>query len=257
MGQAVDLPDPAQVPATAAATSADDLLSQLAGDEIDRLLAESDAEATAKAEAEAAEAKTAEAQSAVVAPTESAPADSPPSTTEPVAEYPATSQSSAAASADTAPALPATEGLANELDSLLAKAVATDDEPTPAAASAEAPAATEPLAPAAAAVDANSLDASLAATTASPELQAAVNEIETSLQERSGLTDSTAGEPALEDPVDGAPVPLYLKPLVWLNAPLLLLPDPIRDAIGKIAVLTLFNSLAVLTYVLMFRHHHH
>ena len=47
MGQAtIDLPDPTQLPpdgaAPAAANSADDLLSQLAGDEIDRLLAEAD-----------------------------------------------------------------------------------------------------------------------------------------------------------------------------------------------------------------------
>jgi hypothetical protein len=50
---------------------------------------------------------------------------------------------------------------------------------------------------------------------------------------------------------------MYLKPLVWLNAPLLMLPEPIRDAIGKIALLTLFNAVALLGYVLMFRRHHH
>src|SRR2546423_6074349 len=43
MGQAVDLPDPSEIPA-APATSADDLLSQLAGEEIDRLLAEAEVE---------------------------------------------------------------------------------------------------------------------------------------------------------------------------------------------------------------------
>jgi len=45
MGQAVaDLPDPGETASPAEAQSADDLLSQLAGDEIDRLLAESEGE---------------------------------------------------------------------------------------------------------------------------------------------------------------------------------------------------------------------
>src|SRR5690242_8797016 len=44
MGQAtVDLPDPGEMPA-APMSSADDLLSQMAGEEIDRLLAEADVE---------------------------------------------------------------------------------------------------------------------------------------------------------------------------------------------------------------------
>src|SRR3954469_4113502 len=49
MGQAVDLPDPLEPPAASAApdlSSADDLLSQLAGEEIDRLLAEAEVEKT-------------------------------------------------------------------------------------------------------------------------------------------------------------------------------------------------------------------
>src|SRR4051794_41818047 len=44
MGKAaLDLPDPLQAPPGEAMTSADDLLAQLAGDEIDRLLAEAEA----------------------------------------------------------------------------------------------------------------------------------------------------------------------------------------------------------------------
>src|SRR5437763_393337 len=45
MGQAaIDLPDPLQNSARLAGPSADDLLAQLAGEEIDRLLAEADVE---------------------------------------------------------------------------------------------------------------------------------------------------------------------------------------------------------------------
>ena len=39
---AVNLPDPTQTPARGAASNADDLLSQLAGEELDRLLSEAE-----------------------------------------------------------------------------------------------------------------------------------------------------------------------------------------------------------------------
>ena len=46
MGQAaVDLPDPLDVPPAASLSGTDDLLAQLAGDEIDRLLAEANEDA--------------------------------------------------------------------------------------------------------------------------------------------------------------------------------------------------------------------
>src|SRR5205085_7155067 len=49
MGQAaVDLPDPLESPPPAANTSTDDLLAQLAGDEIDRLLAEAELSASGR-----------------------------------------------------------------------------------------------------------------------------------------------------------------------------------------------------------------
>lgn len=51
-------------------------------------------------------------------------------------------------------------------------------------------------------------------------------------------------------------LPFYLKPLAWLNAPLEALPEGAREAVGKIALLTLFNAAAVLIYVVVFRKHH-
>ena len=51
-------------------------------------------------------------------------------------------------------------------------------------------------------------------------------------------------------------IPIYLKPLVWLNAPLEMLPEGLRDALGKIAILTLANAVAVFAYVVLFRKHH-
>jgi hypothetical protein len=51
-------------------------------------------------------------------------------------------------------------------------------------------------------------------------------------------------------------LPIYLRPLEWINAPLEYCPEWVREAFGKVALLTLFNSLAVLLYVLIFRRHH-
>ena len=47
--------------------------------------------------------------------------------------------------------------------------------------------------------------------------------------------------------------PLALRPLIWLNAPLDILPSALRDALGKIALVTLLNAVAVILYVLLFR----
>jgi hypothetical protein len=49
-------------------------------------------------------------------------------------------------------------------------------------------------------------------------------------------------------------VPFYVRMLEWINAPFDALPDGARDAIGKVAVMTLVNAVAILIYVLFFRH---
>ncbi len=51
------------------------------------------------------------------------------------------------------------------------------------------------------------------------------------------------------------PIPIYLKPLVWMNAPLNVCPVMMRPLLGKAGLLTLVNALAVLTYVFFFRKH--
>ena len=45
-----------------------------------------------------------------------------------------------------------------------------------------------------------------------------------------------------------------IRALEAVNAPLAFLPDAVRDALGKVAIVTLVNALAVLIYVLFFRH---
>lgn len=63
-------------------------------------------------------------------------------------------------------------------------------------------------------------------------------------------------EPAADpEPSNPGPPPLYLKPLIWINAPLDNCPVVIRQMLGKVGIVTLLNALAVLTYVLFFRKH--
>jgi hypothetical protein len=179
MGQAtVDLPDPLQQTPAGGAKNADDLLAQLAGDEIDRLLAEGEAPA-------------------------GAPPVAPESTT--LDEVAANGPVKVAETTE-APENPS----AVDLDAVLATAAAT---PIP-----------------------------------TPAEQAAL----------------AAPIPETEQPADHSPpielgdtrLPLILRPLEWLSAPLDPWPDQMRDALGKIGLLTLVNALAVLAYVFLFRKHH-
>ncbi len=80
----------------------------------------------------------------------------------------------------------------------------------------------------------------------------------TTYDERRGLTprDADSGDFKIltaPDNDDAGSLPVYLKPLEWLNAPLDLLPQSVRDALGQIAILTLINAVAVLIYVFIFR----
>lgn len=50
-------------------------------------------------------------------------------------------------------------------------------------------------------------------------------------------------------------MPIYVKALQLLNTPFDHAPDFVREMMGKVAILTLFNSVAVLLYVLIFRRH--
>ena len=70
-------------------------------------------------------------------------------------------------------------------------------------------------------------------------------------------TQQLLAEPILKSPppADDAPgkLPLYLRPLEWINLPLSRCTDDARDAVGKVAIVTLVNALAILLYVLIFR----
>ncbi|HEX3355680.1 MAG TPA: hypothetical protein VHS31_01770 [Tepidisphaeraceae bacterium] len=269
MGQAtVDLPDPSEASTTPApVASADDLLSQLAGDEIDRLLAEAEVEKGSAAPADATPPEpVADAPAADVTPT---PARNETPEITSAGDDPLDVLHKELAGMEpvvpTAPITPhvpqPTPEIAppddSQLDDLFKELADAPAAKTEAPAPAPAAPATTIADPSAAAKE---LDEAIAKGSADalPEVKSA--ESETSQAEKDALTQvveaidsKTDNLPDLETP--GA-VPFYLKPLVWLNAPMMLLPDALRDAVGKIAILTLVNAVAVYAYVMLFRKHH-
>jgi hypothetical protein len=230
MGQAVvDAPDPLQNPKPATPPSADDMLSQLAGDEIDRLLAEAEGQKSAKG----------------AVPTPASIAAAPE-----VESVGFDSKQSAA-----------------EIDALLAQ---KESDSPPVTAPAEPAAVAVPVtppaeAPAAAAPEAPVTTVAPAAVVETPKpepVPAAVEiakEIEQNEEERKALRGP---EVKVDAPVpqlifdQTAPLPLVLKPFEWLSSPLDACPEIVREAIGKIAIVTMVNAIAVLSYVLIFHRHH-
>ena len=221
MGQAVvDAPDPLQNPKPATPPSADDMLSQLAGDEIDRLLAEAEGQRPVK---------------------EVAPSPAP------IAAAPMVEGESVGFDSKQSAA---------EIDALLAQAEST--EPTPAAPPAEPPAAAVP----AASVTAPVAPAAVVEAPKPQPVPAGVEiakEIEQSEAERKALrAPEVKADVSPELIIDRtARLPLILKPLELLSSPLDACPDIVREAIGKMAIVTMVNAIAVLSYVLIFRRHHH
>jgi hypothetical protein len=183
MGQAVaDLPDPLENRPEPAQGN-DELLAQLAGDEIDRLLADDGDSPDAKFSS-------------------GRPMDDP----------------------EAAPPVPADGDVGNFLHNLNQG----HRPPTPAA---PAP------------LPSDSVESPLPAET--PETDAA----ERAALDIHVLNDAIDADPATRPP------PLILRPLIWLNAPLDFLPPGIRAGVGKVALITCFNAVAILAYVLLLRRH--
>lgn len=205
MGQAaVDLPDPLSPPAPAdSAVNADDLLAQMAGEEIDRLLAEQEVERSPKPVPAATSDKGAP-----------APATAPNATNPPAQSNPSES-----------------DALTGVLGQITPESdAAADPVATLASASQSAPEGKSA---------AELLDEELAAD----EARAAISSA------RFQADPDAAGSEA------SSPLPLPLRVLAWVSAPLDACPDHVREAIGKIAIITAVNALAVLFYVLFLRPH--
>jgi hypothetical protein len=215
MGQAtVDLPDSSSNPPVPEAStnaapgaSADDLLSQLAGEEIDRMLSAADADTAAGLISEPAE------------PTEpTSPVNASTSTLAPMEA---------------------------ELNELLSQF--TDQTPDPAEPQTTTEAVSE-ITPLAARQETAAATFETPADATGPAERAALEVADTSTQ---SLNDLAAEAP------DEMPLPIYFRPLEWINAPLAMFPETVRNLLGMIGVLTTINAAAVLLYVIIFRHHPH
>ena len=298
MGQAIlDLPDPSQLSglnagplSPEALASAEDLLSQLAGDDIDRLLAEAEADRPTPATAVPPVSPAAtEASPPIVAPVETA-------TTAPADPLPISADSSAATAAAIdailAPAIESTLKAVEEQVASIAQiadaAQSKPPEPQLAEPQLAEPQLAEPPLP----------DAELAAPASlevAPPAEVAVAPVapeqasQPTTTNSQALEDAAAHVSAIMSPPVPAPAPApttttgaaaerhalaepllshatsagggRLSPLVRIlqivNYPMLLLPEEVRDALGKVAIVTTFNSIAVIIYVMKFRHPHH
>lgn len=224
MGQATaDLPDPLAASANGS-NSTDDLLAQLAGEEIERLLAE----------------------------TESTPEPQPP---EPPAAIPSATIAPSqpkiiAAPAAAAPAVPAaivppeappTAAPAEDLESIFTQL----DERDKASAA---------MLPRAAAVRPVALEEPSAAEALAAEMaeDAAQHARPAGGQTATRAIDFHAAADASESDGDAKPS-LLVMILAMLSSPLDSFSDQTRDLIGKAAILTMLNALCVLAYVVFFR----
>jgi hypothetical protein len=249
MGQAtVDLPDPMQSPAAPATAGTDDLLAQLAGEEIERLLAETETERPAPPAAAAS-------PMTDVATAKSAPAGSIPPTALPSTANAAT-PADALLPTDVAPAAAnaaaeldsdeTKENLTSQLDALFES---LNDAATPPAPPTPAPAETPAAAPAPSLAVASAPEP-IDIASSPAELKALGEPIAAAAA--AALPESIAVElPA--DAQDNRPS-LLVRLLEFINSPLGQCSDPVRQAVGKIAIATLLNAIAVLAYTLMFRH---
>lgn len=201
MGTAtVDLPDPLNppLPAESGVASTDDLLAQMAGEEIDRLLAEQEGEHLA----------------APAAPVRVPAPSSVPS-----------------------PAGPAKPADKEQLHDYLG-GLSSDSNPGPVAVATLAEPVKSPSA--AAKTTAELLDEELAA-----------DEARAALSSKHFRESAEPGGSAA-----GAVVPVSLRVLAWISSPLEACPDHVREAIGKVAIVTVVNAVAILAYALFFRAHH-
>jgi hypothetical protein len=274
MGQvAIDLPDPMHNSPPAPGPGVDDLLAQLAGEEIDRLLAEADVERPVKSAA----------TSVILLPPEPLPPELPPAPAlaptaansfiiAPSATDPAQSQvepQSFSPPPPTAPLAPADVDeldarVAHELNNLFTELDAPNPLPSmPPSSRAQASAKSPPVPaspPAPPPPDPSTevaVAAVLAAAPAPPtDPIAQAREIEKQLLDKAML-DVLGGAAEVEKStrLPSLNLSFLLRPLEWLNAPLSACSDAAREALGKVALMTLINALAILLYVLFLRKH--
>jgi hypothetical protein len=253
MGKVIDdLPDPQTSPASGAAQSADELLAQLASSEVDRLLAEAELERPVKPGAPPASASAL----ALGMPPE------PDLAMITRAGDPPVDATGADASAEALEQVDAET--ARQLGKLFDELQPGGPDPAapPALHQQQTP---PPGGGQSAAADPNLTaqlsdlftqltgqdDASVAAAFVDPDEEAGDFEGQVLASELLGAAEPLAS--AAGHAGDEPALPWYLKPLEWLNAPLAGCSDRARERLGKVAIVTLINALAVLLYVVLVR----
>ena len=294
MGKAsLDLPDPLHAEPSASAEGADELLSQIAGDEIERLLAEADVAVANDEDADdvpvpkaenASEKPAVERESAESAPRDgrttavsSFVADGDPALEAELdnllskLDPAATEQDSAASPSPQIPAraaaAPGTPGAGDGLppkdqeqkpkgpdraaSTAETDAVLTDeldqvfDKMT---ASAHGAPTGNGAMPSASAKPAGSIDLLKVLDPIVASDAAAVRSAEAAAHEAPHTDEDQDEAPPLT-----GPAPFYVHILEWINSPLDWMSPEVRDAAGKIGILTLINAAAILLYVVFFR----
>jgi hypothetical protein len=281
MGKSIDLPDPLESASSQPLGNADDLLAQLAGEEVDRLLAEADEEGKRHAKPgearRSADAPHADLSAAVTGPPPAAAAIQDQLDalfTEITAEQPSpepapAQEPSSPSAAPRAFSEPSVAPIAPEPFTGMRSKLPDDINADEVMAAILGDPPSTPRTPAAPTIDpapapATSPGATPTSALATLAPAAKSTELATSAAERHALThhdpaDELPGPGELEalaGPIhadDDGPLPVYLKPLEWMNAPLEMLPTTARDVLGQLAILTLVNAIAVLIYVFVFR----
>jgi hypothetical protein len=217
-----------------AKSSADDLLSKLAGDEIDRLLAEAETGQSSPAApppaADDLNLKTSDAASSAGA---GADTDAQIDDLLAALENNPDGQSKAASESAEAPAAPAS----TETTSTQTTSTAADEEARLKTLSADL-----------------ELDPPAAATIAAATADTAANATESTLELGK---DAFAAPASQSDSPSREPEPsLLVRLLLWINSPVAHAGDSVRGLLGGAAIVTLFNAAAVLIYLTMFRKTH-
>jgi hypothetical protein len=224
---------------------ADEVLSQLAGSEIDRLLAEAEV-APAEKDAGASDKNDSSTQTSI-------------------------KPDPRAAAAETELGLDEA-ALTNQLDELFDKlqqdTAAKTPEPATAAQAqpASPPAAEAPAtegAERAALLEAAGFNADAKPADAPPAQAAAPAASESATAPAPAASETSERDAVLsaagfENPQsDQESDPIWIKPLVWINAPLTNCSPAVRQAMGRAAIVTMVNALLVLSYLAITHTHHH
>ena len=222
MGQATaDLPDPLAASA-GAPNSTDDLLAQLAGEEIERLLAETDNSVEPQPPEPSAPV------AVIVPPTPVTPTASP-APAQPVAIVP--------------PAAPPTAAPAEDLESIFTQ---LDDRD-------KAAAAVLPKAAMAASAPTLAEEPSMAEALAAEMAEDAAQHARPAGGHASSKAIDTHATQDVHTADTEAKPSLLVALLALMSSPLDAFSDETRDLIGKAAILTMLNALCVLAYVIFFR----